>query len=166
MLGGIAGSGLLTVSGIEEATIVLSHGRIVCANATGGPRLGELLLETGACGSQDLEAALWVQRQDREQKLLGGVLTEVKLVSPDIVLAAVETQISQILQKLLGWEHGSFRFDRGEFDSLGIIPVERVETHLLRVAELQANASGSCTCAPGGEARLPSGYPWRSESRG
>lgn len=93
------------------ATIVFEEGGVLCASATTTPKLGDLLLDKGLLKRDKLDAALSLQRQDREWRPIGRVLVDVKVLSEAVAALAVEAQIVRVLSEILGWERGSFRFE-------------------------------------------------------
>jgi hypothetical protein len=102
---------LVAFSAYSTASIGFVDGEVVCAHSTGTPKLGELLVEKGLLKRDRLDAALWVQKQDREWRPLGRVLVDVKVLSEAVVSLAVEEQIVRVLEEVLRWERGTFRLE-------------------------------------------------------
>jgi hypothetical protein len=102
---------LVAFSAYSTATIGFLEGDIVWANSTETPKLGDLLVEKGLLKRDKLDAALWVQKQDRDWRPIGRVLVDVKVLSEAVVALAVEAQIVRVLEQVLRWERGTFRFE-------------------------------------------------------
>jgi hypothetical protein len=102
---------LVAFSAYATATIGLVEGEVAWANSTETPKLGELLVGKGLLKRDKLDAALWVQRQDREWRPFGRVLVDVKALALPVVELAVEEQIVKVLEEVLRWERGTFRFE-------------------------------------------------------
>jgi len=65
------GTGVLVAStSFANASVGVLDGEIVWASATMGPKLGDVLVERGLVKRDRLDAALWVQRQDKEWRAL------------------------------------------------------------------------------------------------
>ncbi|HEX5138759.1 MAG TPA: DUF4388 domain-containing protein [Planctomycetota bacterium] len=106
------GTGAVVVfTAYATATVAFEEGGVLWANATTTPKFGDLLVEKGLVKRDKLDAALWVQRQDREWRPIGRVLVDVKVLSEEVVALAVEAQVVRVLSEILGWERGSFRFE-------------------------------------------------------
>ena len=142
MLGQAQGDGVLILRGeLADARVAFQGGGIVHATSSRVPRLGEILTKQGVLSAAQLDAALWVQRQDPEWKFLGTVFREVELVTREQLEAALETQIASVLADVYGWTRGRFRFEAAEHDwSQVTLPVCRqVAKYELRIA-MQAHA--------------------------
>jgi hypothetical protein len=113
---------LLVKTAYANASVAFEDGDVLWANTTTTPRLGELLVDRGLVKRDKLDAALWVQKQDREWRALGRVLLDVKLVSRAVVEIAVEAQILQVLDVILRWDTGAFRFEERPPESGARIP--------------------------------------------
>jgi hypothetical protein len=108
------GTGVLVAStAYANASVAFRDGEILRAGSSAGPTLGDVLVEAGAVSREKLDAALWVQRQDKVWRPLGRVLLDVRLVPLSVVEAAVEAQITRVLDAILRWDRGTFRFEPG-----------------------------------------------------
>ena len=137
MLSKAQATGTLTISGESaDACVAFERGRILYATSTSVPRLGEILLEQEFLSMAELDAALWVQRQDTEWKSMGTVFCDVNLVTHEIVEAALEAQITRVLGEVFAWTRGTFRFKEGAHECWPVIVprCRQVEKYALRVA--------------------------------
>jgi len=96
--------------GSERATIGFFQGRIISAQATGAPRVGDLLLRKGLVYRQRLEAALATQGQGAARRSLGQVLLNAGILTPAQLKAVLEEQIRQAIASVLAWSDGEFEF--------------------------------------------------------
>jgi hypothetical protein len=139
------GTGVLTVSAdYASACVAFEEGLILSASGTNLPRLGEILVEKGLVSPEKLDAALWVQRQDKQWRALGQVMVDVRLLQLPVVEAAIEEQIARVLDQLLRWNEGTFKFveqapARG---ALIVPPCRDLGQYEVKVAMLRA-ATGS-----------------------
>jgi hypothetical protein len=134
---------LVAFSAYANASIGLIDGDLAWANSTETPKLGDLLLEKGLIKRDKLDAALWVQKQDKEWRPLGRVLVDVKVLSQPVVELAVQAQILRVLEEILRWERGTFRFERRPPPDGLVLPacgdLGKLE---LKVAKARQHASG------------------------
>lgn len=133
---------LVASTAYSAATIGFSDGEILCASSTMAPKLGELLAEKGLVSREKLDAALWVQRQEREWRMLGRVLLDVRLLTLAQVESGIEEQITRVLDDIFRWDQGTFRFEqqpptRGE---LILPPCRDLGQYEVRVAILRAHS--------------------------
>lgn len=101
---------LLLQSGKGKGSVGFVRGRIVFADATGAPKLGDLLVRKGLLDRRRLEAAIVAQRQSHSQGNLGQILQRAALIQEDQLKAVVEEQIRRAIAVILGWETGEFEF--------------------------------------------------------
>lgn len=101
---------LLLQSGEKRASVAFLKGRIVFADATGAPKLGDLLVRRGLLDRRHLEAAILARRQGRVSGNLGQILRKSTLIQEDQLKAVVEEQIRRAIAVILGWEIGEFEF--------------------------------------------------------
>lgn len=94
-----------------EAQVAMRNGKVLYANCSGTPMLGQILVEMEILSQEELDAALWVQRQDNEWQPLGKVLSDVGAATAEALIEAIETQVTQVLENMLGWRGGRFEFD-------------------------------------------------------
>jgi hypothetical protein len=127
-------SGVLWVTTREETfTVQFRAGSVVNAfsnKAPAGQRLGEILVEQGVFGEQDLDRFLDSWRPDGRGKF-GGHLLNGKGVSVKQLQAALEAQVKKLAERLLKAERASFTFsERRHADEPGTDEVR------IRVADL------------------------------
>ena len=94
-----------------NAAIGFRDGEIIYASSTLSGTFGDLLVEQGLVSRERLDAALWVQRDDKEWRALGRVLLDVRVLTREQIENAIEAQIERVLNELLRWDQGSFRFE-------------------------------------------------------
>lgn len=102
---------LLVSTSFANAAVGFENGEIVSASSTMAGKLGDVLVDKGLVRRDKLDAALWVQRQDKEWRPLGRVLVDVKVLPEDVVALALEAHIVRVLDDILRWDHGTFRFE-------------------------------------------------------
>lgn len=137
-------TGVFTAStAYDTASIDFRDGEVLCARSTWTPRFGELLVEKGLVSAEKLDAALWVQRQDKEWRALGRVLVDVRLLSVAAVESAIEGQIARVLDEILRWDRGTFRFEQQPPTpgTLILPPCRDLGQYEVKVAMLRANAA-------------------------
>lgn len=138
-------TGVLTLSrGEDRARIGFFKGKIVFAQATGAPRIGDLLLRRGLVDRQKLEAAVTAQRQAPDRRSLGQVLVRAGLVTGEQLKAVVEEQIRRAVAAVLGWETGEFEFLPDELppqDEVTLYPEEVIPEVEVDTARLLQQAS-------------------------
>ncbi len=130
--------------GEERASIGFFKGKIVFAQATGAPRLGDLLIRQGFVDRQRLETALAAQRQSSSRKSLGQLLLNAGLVNANQLKAVVEEQIRRAVATVLGWETGEFEFlpdDLTPADEVTLYPVDVIPEVEVDTAKLLQQAS-------------------------
>ena len=141
------GTGVLTAStAYASASVGFEGGEILFANATGLPRFGKMLVEKGLVSPEKLDAALWIQRQDKQWRALGLVMLDVKLLSLPVLESAIEEQIVRVLDEILRWDRGTFRFDtQPPAKGALILPKCRDLGHYeVKVAMLRQDAPVAC----------------------
>jgi hypothetical protein len=140
------GTGVLVAStAYANAQIGFLDGEVLWANSTMAPKLGELLVERGLVKRDKLDAALWIQKQDKEWRALGRVLVDVKLLARPVVELAIEAQITQVLDEMLRWDRGTFRFDAREPATCELIlpPCRDLGQYELKVAMMRHQAAST-----------------------
>jgi tetratricopeptide (TPR) repeat protein len=105
-----AASGELTITAAAgEANLFLSEGRICAASLSSGPRLGDVLVESG-----DLPRALLEQLlADSPDQTVAQAVAEAGLVPPDTLADRIDTLIIDTLMAAAQWTGGTFSFRRG-----------------------------------------------------
>ncbi|MGQ9834654.1 MAG: DUF4388 domain-containing protein [Thermoanaerobaculaceae bacterium] len=101
---------LLLHSGEGRGSVAFVKGRIIFAEATGAPKLGDLLVRRGLLDRRRLEAAIIAQRQSPSPGNLGQILRRSALIQEEQLKAVVEEQIQRAIAVILGWETGEFEF--------------------------------------------------------
>ncbi len=137
-------TGVLTAStAYQTASLGFRDGEILYACSTLTPKLGEMLVEKGLVSPEKLDAALWVQRQDKEWRALGRVLVDVRLLSLAAVEALVEAQIVRGLDEILRWDRGTFRFEPKPLETATLIlpPCRDLGQYEVKVAMVRASAA-------------------------
>ncbi len=104
---------LFVTNGDRRKTIHFSRGglRLLQFGARSTPRLGDLLVQSGAITSSHLESALQHQRETK--KLLGESLVELGLLSLDQIERTVRHQVEEEVYDLFWWKDATFEFQEG-----------------------------------------------------
>jgi hypothetical protein len=128
-----------------NASIGFRDGEILWASSTLSGTLGDLLVEGKLVSREKLDAALWVQRQDKEWRALGRVLLDVRLLTLGQVEQAIEAQIARVLDDILRWESGTFRFEHRppEKGAMVLPPCRDLGQYEVRIAILRASREGT-----------------------
>lgn len=105
-------SGILTVkSSDKQISLMIQDGKIVNSSSMDRPRkLGEMLVNRGFIRRSELEQVLAQQKSSATEKLLGELLMENNLVSPEILKEAIRLQLEEEIWELLSWKEGTFQF--------------------------------------------------------
>ena len=123
-------SGTLVLRRADETAEIAFHlGSIVNARLAGTPRLGALLVASGALSTESLEKALQTQLESVPRASLGQILVEDGLVAADVMYAAVREQFAEVVRAVLGWREGYFEFlldDIRPVDELAVHPGDLV----------------------------------------
>ena len=124
-----------------NAKVGFRDGEIIYASSTLSGTLGDLIVDRKLVSREKLDAALWVQRQDKEWRALGRVLLDVRLLTLDQVEQAIEAQIARVLDELLRWESGNFRFEHRppEKGAMVLPPCRDLGQYEVRIAILRAD---------------------------
>ena len=137
-------TGILTVQGNEDiVAISFLHGKIVAAdslNQAVEEGLKQVLVETGVLSGADFSRAS-AEQATTGQRLMD-FLVERRFVSRPRLLEALRVHTRQLLEKLLDWREGDFKFYSGDevaFEE-GFVPI--------RVDELLLHAGGAKAPAP------------------
>jgi hypothetical protein len=105
-------TGILTVRN-EDRTIslMINEGKIINSSSAERPRkLGEMLVNRGFLRRSELEKALAMQKSQGAEKLIGEILVEENLISPDILKDTVRLQLEEEIWELFAWKEGTFQF--------------------------------------------------------
>lgn len=153
-------TGILTVQGNEDiVAISFLHGKIVAAdslNQAVEEGLKQVLVETGVLSGADFARAS-AEQATTGQRLMD-FLVERRFVSRPRLLEALRVHTRQLLEKLLDWREGDFKFYSGEEVAYeeGFVPI-RVDELLLHAGGAKAPASPPPRrSAPPAEAPVPS----------
>ncbi|HEV7672200.1 MAG TPA: DUF4388 domain-containing protein [Thermoanaerobaculia bacterium] len=137
-------TGILTVQGNEDiVAISFLHGKIVAAdslNQAVEEGLKQVLVETGVLSGAEFARASAEQAATGQR--LVDFLVESRFVSRTRLLEALRIHTRQLLEKLLDWREGDFKFYSGEEVAYeeGFVPI--------RVDELLLHAGGAKPSAP------------------
>ena len=138
--------------GSEVKEIFLDAGNIIFATSNQvRDSLGDRLLNEGQITREQYEES--VRRLVATGKRQGTILTEMRVVSAEVMLEAVRAQIQDILWSIFAWEGGSVAFTPGrekhhEFVKIGIpIPQALIEgvRHIADMKPLMARLGSKAT---------------------
>jgi len=105
-------SGVLRIRGKEgEAEIMFYKGDIMWARLSDGKRLGAALEERGAISSDQLAAALAVQKRKKKKQPFATILVELGLVAKEVVSTELEAQVLDVLRQVFAWGGGEYTFE-------------------------------------------------------
>lgn len=76
-------------------------------------KLGELLVYSGMLSRRELDDALASQNESSTGVLIGELLLERKVVTPQQMVNVLQLQIKEELWELFSWRNGSFKFEHG-----------------------------------------------------
>lgn len=107
-------TGVLTLKRDDNlVTISFVDGCIVGSsslNQHSEDRIGLILLKRGELAEEQLDAAL--RRQEETLQRLGRILIDSRVVPPDVIRAALEQQILQIVYRIFRWSDGDYHFSQ------------------------------------------------------
>ena len=144
-------TGILTVQGQEDiVAISFLSGKIVAADAlnqSAEEGLKEVLVSTGLLTATDFARAA-AEQLASGQRLLD-LLVERRYLSRPRLLEALRVQTRQLLEKLLDWREGDFKFYTGDEVSYeeGFVPI-RVDELLLHAGETKRKPGEERSPAP------------------
>jgi hypothetical protein len=105
-------SGVLRVRGkAGEAELMFYRGDVMWARMSDGKRLGEALAERGAITSDQLAAALAVQKRKKQHQPFATILVELGLVEREVVSTELEVQVLEVLREIFDWGAGEYSFE-------------------------------------------------------
>ena len=142
MLGRARSTGILSVTdGTISAQIFLVDGRILFASSQRTPPLGAFLVERGLITEDVLGIVLKLQRRKKVNQMLGTILTDLGLVSGEVIELGIEQQVKAVLQDVLSWQQGEYRFEPQKvWDGQAIAPVSGdIGQYLLQIAVQKAH---------------------------
>jgi hypothetical protein len=160
-------TGILTVQGQQDiVAISFLNGRIVAADAlnqTLEEGLSQILLKEGMISAPDLARAV-AEHQASGGRLID-LLVERRFLERAQLLEALRLQTYRLLEQLLHWSQGDFKFYSGDEVSYeeGLVPIS-VEELLINMAPSAAAAvrpqpAGSPPAPPSAAAPSPSAAP-------
>ncbi len=109
-------TGRLTLThAASKAVILFRRGEIAGASCSSvGESLGQALLARNAVTESALALALEVQQRTAPVRLLGSILVEMNAVRPETVEDVVRAQVQSVVNEVVAWTDGAFRFERLE----------------------------------------------------
>ncbi len=152
-------TGILTVQGQEDiVAISFLHGKIVAAdslNQAVEEGLKQVLVATGVLSGADFARASSEQAATGQR--LVDFLVEQRFVSRTRLLEALRIHTRQLLEKLLDWREGDFKFYSGDEVAYeeGFVPI-RVDELLLHAGDSKLSASSSVEARPAPSTRRAS----------
>ncbi len=155
-------TGILTVQGTEDiVAISFLHGKIVVAdslNQAVEEGLKQVLVDTGVLSAADFARA--ASEQATTGQRLIDFLVERRFVSRARLLEALRVHTRQLLETLLDWREGDFKFYSGDEVSYeeGFVPI-RVDELLLHAVSAKAAPPAPPRRAPAPSPAPPPGPP-------
>lgn len=106
-------TGVLSVSDKKNfGDIFFRDGKIIyCSVVNREEKIGALLQNYGDISSKDLEKALEIQEESKNQKRIGDILIEMGFITKELLTKRIEKQITDTLFTFLTWEDGFFNFE-------------------------------------------------------
>jgi hypothetical protein len=146
-------TGILTVQGQHDiVAISFLSGRVVAADALNQAMeegLSRVLLSEGLLGAADLARASSEHQQSGERLI--DVLVHRGYITRPRLLGALRLQTYRLVERLLHWEEGDFKFYSGEEvsyeESFVPIPVEEILLHAVQDAEEAAERRSATATA-------------------
>ncbi len=101
----------------KDVAVTFEQGKVVGAEPRTDKtqekeKVGEILIKSGILDREQLSRAL--EEQNRTMKKLGIVLSEQKLITPELFQEVLAFQVRETLFKLFQWTSGHYRFDAGK----------------------------------------------------
>ena len=116
---------LTVVHGNYSVSLMVRGGKLVNSTSLDRPRrLGMMLLNRGFIQRNALEDALQFQSRQKPPPLLGQLLIEREIITPDQLRQAIRLQLEEEMWDLFSLEEGSFKFEHGDDASVGNVVVE------------------------------------------
>lgn len=139
-------TGRLTLThGPAKAVLLLKQGEIIGASCdSAGESLGQALLARSAVTESVLALALEVQHRTVPTRLLGAILVEMNAVRPETVEEVVRNQVQAVVNEVIKWSDGAFRFERlehPEYLNAGVTDSEMLLKSGLRADQVMLNAA-------------------------
>lgn len=119
-------SGKLTVTGrSSQGVVVLREGKIIYAASTSGREaLGNLLVCEKLINEETLAEALNRQHASETPIRLGVVLEDMGVVNREALRRVLQKQAEKVMQEILSWNQGFFKFDACQVEDRGEIAVD------------------------------------------
>src|SRR5436305_10190100 len=158
-------TGILTVQGLHDiVAISFLSGRVVAADALNQSMeegLARVLLSERLLGAAELARASAEHQQSGERLI--DVLVQRGHITRARLLSALRPQTYQLVEQLLHWPEGDFKFYSGEAvsyeESLVPIPVEAVLLHAVQDAALAAERRAAAAGSSGAEGPMAQAAP-------
>lgn len=114
-------TGVLSLSeGPRQVQLVVNEGKIRgSASKDRYLRLGQMLVYAGKISRKSLDEALEAQESGEPGKLLGEILVQKQVVTPEELRGVVRLQVEEEIWDLFMWESGNFRFEQGPVGRTG-----------------------------------------------
>src|SRR5882724_8954661 len=116
---------LLLSRGAERAMIGFHVGKLVSAQAPRTPKLGDLLVSSGAIDREVLDSAIAAQGEERERRSLGQILIGGGAIGAEELRDVIGRQIEQAVAEVMVWDTGTFEFaidDLRPIDDIALYP--------------------------------------------
>jgi len=97
-----------TSTGLGVVEFVM--GMIAGATSPGCNNIGALLRAEGLATEEQAEAASRLQADTGDQRLMGAILLEQGLVTPEALRSVLERQVMLALREMTTWSEGAFAF--------------------------------------------------------
>ena len=101
----------------KDVAVTFDQGKVVGAEPRTDKtkekeKVGEILVKSGILNSEQLARAL--EMQNHTMKKLGIVLSEQKLITPELFSEVLSFQVRETLFKIFQWTSGHYRFETGK----------------------------------------------------
>jgi hypothetical protein len=131
MLNLAGATGELSLTGdSNSANVFFEKGNVTFAGISNrSVKLGEYLVREGLVTESALNGVL--KKRGRRKKRIGDLLIEADLIKPSQLERAVETQIMGVIYEVVGWQSGSFSFEKNIMPPTREIRIDIPLDHLL-----------------------------------
>ena len=120
---------LMLARGSSRAMIGFHEGRLISAQGPTTPKLGDLLVRSGALDQKTLQLAVQQQQEAGIRQTLGQILIAQGAVAEESLREVVSEQIESTVSDLVTWENGTFEFavdDLTPIDEIAVFPADVV----------------------------------------